>query len=61
MSEQEIEGTGAPLCQGLSICMRNAKSATIEVHGASRSVYASHPSREVAKLIKNAARQTKSK
>jgi hypothetical protein len=38
MSEQEIEGIGAPLCQGLSICMRNAKSVTIEVHGASRSV-----------------------
>ena len=40
--------------------MRNAKGVTIEVHGASRSVYASHPSREVAKLIKDAARQTKS-
>jgi hypothetical protein len=60
MSEQEIEGIGAPLCQGLSICMRNPKSVTIEIHGASRSVYASHPSREVAKLIKDAARQTKS-
>lgn len=60
MSEQEIEGIGAPLCQGLSICMRNAKSVTIEVHGASCSVYASHSSREVAELIKDAARQTKS-
>jgi hypothetical protein len=40
--------------------MRNAKSVTIEVRGAGRSVYASHPSREVAKLIKDAARQTKS-
>jgi hypothetical protein len=31
-----------------------------EGHGASRSVYASHPSREVAELIKDAGRQTKS-
>lgn len=38
---------------------KRAKSVTIEIEGASHSVYASHP-KEVAKLIEDAARQTKS-
>ena len=37
MSEQEIGGIRAQLCQGLSICMRNAMSVTIEIHGPTQS------------------------
>lgn len=38
---------------------KRANSVTIEIEGASHSVYASHP-KEVAKLIEDASRQTKS-